>query len=137
MLSCWLIFCLDVCDGCVVKGVCFCDYVDMGDIVELVLCYCDQGVDELVFYDIGVSLEGCVVDVGWIECIVCLIDILFCVVGGISDVEIVCCVLYVGVDKILINLLVFGCLVLIEELVDVFGVQCVVVGIDLVCEFDG
>lgn len=36
MLSCCIIFCFDVCDGWVVKGVCFCDYVDMGDVVELV-----------------------------------------------------------------------------------------------------
>lgn len=105
-----------------VKGVCFCDYVVMGEIVDLVLCYCDEGVDELVFYDIIVSLEGCSVDCGWVECVVCVIDILFCVVGGICLVEEVCVVLYVGVDKILVNFLVLECLELIDEFVGVFGV---------------
>lgn len=75
-----------------------------------------------MFYDIGVSFEVCLVDVVWIECIVWLIDILFCVVGGIDSVEIVCCVLFVGVDKVLINLFVLGCFELIIELVDEFGV---------------
>ncbi len=137
MLSRRLIPCLDVRDGRVVKGVRFRDHVDMGDIVELALRYRDQGADELVFYDIGASPEGRAVDVGWIERIARLIDIPFCVAGGISDVETARRVLYAGADKISINSPALGRPALIEELADAFGVQCVVVGVDSVREADG
>ena len=137
MLSRRLIPCLDVRDGRVVKGVRFRDHVDMGDIAELALRYRAQGADELVFYDIGASPEGRAVDVGWIERIARLIDIPFCVAGGISDVETARRVLYAGADKISINSPALGRPALIEELADAFGVQCVVVGIDSVREPDG
>ncbi|MEI4517549.1 MULTISPECIES: imidazole glycerol phosphate synthase subunit HisF [unclassified Stenotrophomonas] len=137
MLSRRLIPCLDVRDGRVVKGVRFRDHVDMGDIAELALRYRDQGADELVFYDIGASPEGRAVDVGWIERIARLIDIPFCVAGGISEVETARRVLYAGADKISINSPALGRPALIEELADAFGVQCVVVGIDSVREPDG
>ena len=137
MLSRRLIPCLDVRDGRVVKGVRFRDHVDMGDIAELALRYRDQGADELVFYDIGASPEGRAVDVGWIERIARLIDIPFCVAGGISDVETARRVLCAGADKISINSPALGRPALIEELADAFGVQCVVVGIDSVREPDG
>lgn len=137
MLSRRLIPCLDVRDGRVVKGVRFRDHVDMGDIAELALRYRDQGADELVFYDIGASPEGRAVDVAWIERIARLIDIPFCVAGGISDVETARRVLYAGADKISINSPALGRPALIEELADAFGVQCVVVGIDSVREPDG
>ncbi len=137
MLSRRLIPCLDVRDGRVVKGVRFRDHVDMGDIAELALRYRDQGADELVFYDIGASPEGRAVDVGWIERIARLIDIPFCVAGGISDVETARRVLHAGADKISINSPALGRPQLIEELADAFGVQCVVVGIDSVREADG
>jgi len=116
MLSRRIIPCLDVRDGRVVKGVRFRDHVDMGDIVELALRYRDQGADELVFYDIGASPEGRAVDVGWIERIARLIDIPFCVAGGISDVETARRVLYAGADKISINSPALGRPALIEEL---------------------
>ena len=137
MLSRRIIACLDVRAGRVVKGVRFRDHVDMGDIAELALRYRDQGADELVFYDIGASPEGRAVDVGWIERIARLIDIPFCVAGGISDVETARRVLYAGADKISINSPALGRPALIEELADAFGVQCVVVGIDSVREADG
>ncbi len=137
MLSRRIIPCLDVRDGRVVKGVRFRDHVDMGDIAELALRYRDQGADELVFYDIGASPEGRSVDVGWIERIARLIDIPFCVAGGIDSVETARRVLFAGADKISINSPALGRPELITELADEFGVQCVVVGIDSVREADG
>ncbi len=137
MLSRRLIPCLDVRDGRVVKGVRFRDHVDMGDIAELALRYREQGADELVFYDIGASPEGRAVDVAWIERIARLIDIPFCVAGGITDVETARRVLHAGADKISINSPALGRPALIEELAEAFGVQCVVVGIDSVREPDG
>ena len=137
MLSRRLIPCLDVRDGRVVKGVRFRDHVDMGDIVELALRYRDAGADELVFYDIAASPEGRSVDRGWVERVARLIDIPFCVAGGIRGVEDARAVLHAGADKISINTPALERPALVAELADAFGVQCVVVGIDSVREADG
>jgi len=137
MLSRRIIPCLDVREGRVVKGVCFRDHVDMGDIVELALRYRDQGADELVFYDISASPEGRSVDYAWVERVARLIDIPFCVAGGIRDVETARRVLHAGADKISVNSPALERPQLVSELADAFGVQCVVVGIDSIREADG
>ncbi|WP_305803970.1 imidazole glycerol phosphate synthase subunit HisF [Stenotrophomonas sp. YIM B06876] len=137
MLSRRIIPCLDVREGRVVKGVRFRDHVDMGDIVDLALRYRDNGADELVFYDISASPEGRSVDREWIERVARLLDIPFCVAGGIRDVETARQVLHSGADKISINTPALERPALITELADTFGVQCVVVGIDSLREPDG
>ena len=109
----------------------------MGDIVELALRYRDNGADELVFYDITASPEGRSVDRTWIERVARLIDIPFCVAGGIRDVETARAILHAGADKISINTPALQRPALISELAQAFGQQCVVVGIDSIKEEDG
>ena len=137
MLSRRIIPCLDVREGRVVKGVKFRDHVDMGDIVELATRYRDQGADELVFYDITASPQGRSVDRGWVERVARVIDIPFCVAGGIRSVDDARAVLLAGADKVSINTPALERPALIGELADAFGVQCVVVGIDSVRDADG
>jgi cyclase len=137
MLSRRIVPCLDVRDGKVVKGVRFRDHVDVGDIAELALRYRDEGADELVFYDIGASPEGRSVDYAWVERVSSLLDIPFCVAGGIRDVATARAVLHAGADKISVNSPALERPELISELADAFGVQCIVVGIDSVRDPDG
>lgn len=137
MLSRRIIPCLDVRDGRVVKGVRFRDHVDMGDIVDLALRYRDEGADELVFYDITASPEARRVDRDWIERVARLIDIPFCVAGGIRSVDDARIVLHAGADKVSVNTPALDRPELIDELADAFGVQCVVVGVDSLRDADG
>ncbi|MBB6186736.1 imidazole glycerol phosphate synthase subunit HisF [Rhodanobacter sp. MP7CTX1] len=137
MLSRRIIPCLDVRDGKVVKGVRFRDHVVMGEIVELALRYRDEGADELVFYDITASPEGRSVDRAWVERVARVIDIPFCVAGGIRSVDDARAVLHAGADKISVNSPALERPGLIDELAAAFGVQCVVVGIDSLRDADG
>ena len=137
MLSRRIIPCLDVRDGRVVKGVRFRDHVDMGDILDLALRYRDEGADELVFYDITASPEGRSADRNWVERVARVIDIPFCVAGGIRDVEDARVLLHAGADKISINTPALERPGLVNELAEAFGVQCVVVGIDSLRDEDG
>ena len=137
MLSRRLIPCLDVKDGLVVKGVRFRDHVVMGSIEDLALRYRDEGADELVFYDITASPEGRGVDVAWVERVARIIDIPFCVAGGIRSVEQARAVLKAGADKVSVNTPALERPDLIDELAAAFGVQCVVVGIDSLRDADG
>lgn len=130
MLTKRIIPCLDVKDGRVVKGTQFRNHRDVGDIIELAQRYADQGADELVFYDITASSDGRVVDKSWISKIAQVINIPFCVAGGIRSAEDARQILHDGADKISINSPALERPAFITELSDTFGTQCIVVGID-------
>ncbi|HYC71105.1 MAG TPA: imidazole glycerol phosphate synthase subunit HisF [Opitutaceae bacterium] len=134
MLARRIIPCLDVRDGRVVKGVQFRDHVDMGDILELARRYRDEGADEIVFYDITASSDRRTVSADWVTRVARVIDIPFCVAGGIRSLEDARRVLHAGADKISINSPALETPGLIGELAAEFGSQCVVVGIDSLAE---
>jgi len=137
MLTRRIIPCLDVRDGEVVKGVRFRDHVVMGAIEELARRYRDAGADELVFYDITASPQQRAVDCAWVERVARIIDIPFCVAGGIRSVADARAVLHAGADKISVNSPALERPELIDELAAAFGVQCVVAGIDSLRDADG
>ena len=130
MLTKRIIACLDVRDGRVVKGVQFRNHRDMGDILELSQRYADEGVDELVFYDITASSDGRVVDKSWVNNVARRINIPFCVAGGIRSIKDARAILNDGADKISVNSPALERPEFITELAEAFGTQCVVVGID-------
>ena len=102
----------------------------VGDILELARRYRDEGADELVFYDITASPDGRSVDRSWIYRIAAVLDIPFCVAGGIRSIADAEEILNYGADKISINTPALARPELITELARRFGSQCVVVGID-------
>ena len=117
-------------DGQVVKGVRFRDHRIVGEILELAARYRDEGADELVFYDITASPEDRSVDRSWIRRVARILDIPFCVAGGIRSVTDAEEVLAAGAEKISVNSPALARPELIGELSERFGAQCVVVGID-------
>lgn len=117
-------------DGQVVKGVRFQDHRVVGDILELAQRYCQEGADELVFYDISASPRGERVSRRWVSAVAAVLDIPFSVAGGIRSVADAEQVLAAGAEKISINSPALDDPALITELAQRFGSQCVVVGMD-------
>lgn len=117
-------------DGKVVKGVQFRNHRIVGEIVELADRYCRDGADELVFYDITASPDGRTVDRSWVSQVAAVLDIPFCVAGGIRTVGDAEDILNQGADKISINSPALANPNLISDLASRFGSQCVVIGID-------
>ncbi|QCI19688.1 MAG: imidazole glycerol phosphate synthase subunit HisF [Buchnera aphidicola (Brevicoryne brassicae)] len=130
MLAKRIIACLDVSNGLVVKGVQFKNHEIIGDILPLSKCYANDGIDELVFYDITAATKNKLVDRTWIEKIAQIINIPFCVAGGIKSVDDAKNILSSGADKISINSSALNDPNLITKISERFGVQCTVVGID-------
>lgn len=130
MLAKRIIPCLDIQDGHVVKGMQFRNHEIIDNIVPLAKRYVREGADELVFYDITASSSNRVVDKNWVSRVAEVIDIPFCVAGGIKSIKDASQVLLCGADKISINSPALADPYLISRLADHFGVQCVVVGID-------
>ncbi len=83
-----------------------------------------------MFYDITASSDGRVVDKSWVARVAEVIDIPFCVAGGIRSIDDAAKILSFGADKISINSPALADPTLITRLADRFGVQCIVVGID-------
>ena len=108
----------------------FRDHRTVGDILELALRYRDSGADELVFYDITASPDDRSVDRSWITQVAQLLDIPFCVAGGIRSVAMAEEVLGCGAEKVSVNSPALADPALIDALSARFGAQCVVVGID-------
>jgi len=121
----------------VVKGVRFREHRDAGDILELARRYRNDGADELVFYDITASPENRSVELAWVASVARVLDIPFCVAGGIRSIADAEAVLAAGADKISINSPALEQPELIERLATRFGSQCVVVGIDSQTGYSG
>ncbi len=112
------------------KGINFVNIRDAGDPIELGEFYAQQGADELVFLDITATKEERKTFVELVRDIAHHLNIPFTVGGGISSVEDVAPLLQAGADKISVNSLAVKDPGLINELVDAFGSQCIVVAID-------
>ena len=98
--------------------------------MELAARYCAEGADELVFYDITASPDERTVDRSWVSNVARVLDIPFCVAGGIRTLADAEDILNKGADKISINTPALADPDLIGTLARRFGSQCVVIGID-------
>ena len=129
--------CLDVDKGRVVKGVEFVDIRDAGDPVELAERYDAAGADELVFLDITASHESRDTIVELARRTADNVFIPFTIGGGIRSVEGAQAVLDAGADKVSVNSAAVAEPGRLNELVGVFGAQCVVLAIDAKRRDDG
>lgn len=125
-----VIVCLDVRDGLVTKGVKFKGNVDIGDPVEMARRYYEDGVDELVFYDITASAERRGIMIGVVERVAEQIFVPFSVGGGIRAVEDMRAVLLAGAEKVSVNSAAVRDPAIIEDGAARFGRQCIVLGMD-------
>ncbi|MFW5923063.1 MAG: imidazole glycerol phosphate synthase subunit HisF, partial [Planctomycetota bacterium] len=128
MLSKRVIICLDVREGKTTKGVRFEGNEEVGDPVEMARRYYEQGVDELVFYDITASHEkrGIMIDV--VRRVARAIFIPFSVGGGLRTVDDMREVLLAGAEKVSIDSGAVRDPDLISRGAEAFGSQCIVLG---------
>jgi cyclase len=131
MLSKRIISCLDVRDGKLAKSVKFVDTQDIGDPVAKAREYYEQGLDELVFYDITASSEerGIMLDV--VSQVAEQVFIPFSVGGGLRTVEDCSRVLLAGAEKVNVNSAAVKNPGLITEAAYAFGAQAVVLSMDV------
>lgn len=130
-LSKRLIPCLDVRDGRLTKGVRFQGNEDIGDPVETARRYCEEGADEIVFYDITASHEARGIFLDVVERVASAIFIPFSVGGGIATVEDMRAVLLAGAEKVSVNSAAVKTPDLIAKGAAAFGSQAIVAGMDV------
>ena len=130
MLSKRIIICLDVRDGKTTKGIKFMNNIDIGDPVEMAKEYYEQGVDELVFYDITASSDRRDIMIEVVRGVAENIFIPFSVGGGIRTLDDMYRVLDAGAEKISVNSAAVLNPPIISQGARHFGNQCIVLGMD-------
>jgi cyclase len=131
MLSKRIISCLDVRDGKLAKSVKFVDTKDIGDPVVQAKKYYEEGLDELVFYDITASSERRDIMIEVVSRVAEQVFIPFSVGGGLRTVKDCSRVLLAGAEKINVNSAAVKRPELIAEASYAFGAQAVVLSMDV------
>jgi len=130
MLSKRIISCLDVRDGKLAKSIKFVNTKDIGDPVAQAKQYYEDGLDELVFYDITASNEQRDIMIDVVSQVAEQVFIPFSVGGGLRSVEDCSRVLLAGAEKINVNSAAVKRPTLITEASMAFGAQAVVLSMD-------
>jgi cyclase len=131
VLSKRIIACLDVRDGNLAKSIKFVDTKDIGDPVSKAREYYEDGLDELVFYDITASSDARDIMLDVVEQVASQVYIPFSVGGGIRSVEDAHKLLWAGAEKINVNSAAVKRPELIAECAHAIGNQNTVLSMDI------
>ncbi len=131
MLSKRVVACLDVRDGKLAKSVKFVDTKDIGDPLEKAKQYYEQGLDELVFYDITASSDGRGIMLDVVEQVASHIFIPFSVGGGIASVDDATSLRLAGAEKINVNSQAVKNPVIITDIARAIGSQSTILSMDV------
>jgi cyclase len=131
MLSKRLIACLDVRDGRLAKSVKFVDTRDIGDPVARAREYYEDGLDELVFYDITASSDRRNIMLDVVEKVAEQVFIPLSVGGGVRTVADATDLRLAGAEKINVNSAAVQRPELISECAEAIGDQNVVLSMDV------
>ena len=131
MLSKRLITCLDVRGGKLAKSVRFVDTIDIGDPVEKARQYYEDGIDELVFYDITASREKRDIMIELVEEVAAKVFIPLSVGGGIRSVEDATKLRMAGAEKVNVNAAAVKRKELISEIAHAIGSQSTILSMDV------
>jgi len=130
MLSKRLIACLDVRDGCVVKGVQFQDLANAGDPAALARRYNAEGIDELVILDVTATIENRRALAATLRAVSRELFIPLTVGGGIRSEADAEAALDAGADKVALNSAALADPALVTRLAARYGSQAAIVAID-------
>lgn len=131
MVSKRIISCLDVRDGKLAKSVKFVDTRDIGDPVSTAKKYYDDGIDELVFYDITASSDKRDIMIDVVSAVASKIFIPFSVGGGLRTLDDCNRVRLAGAEKINVNTAAVANPSLIMQVSQALGAQAVVLSMDV------
>ena len=117
--------------GRMVKGKQFSDFRDTGDPIFASRIYNAQYVDELIFLDIDATNEKRETNFSVIEEVSKECFMPLTIGGGVSTVEQIRKLLSSGADKVVINTEAINNLEFIKQAANIFGSQCIIIGIDV------
>lgn len=126
-----IIPCLDIFNGRVIKGVNFKNLIDIGDPVDVVRYYEDEGADEIVVLDISATIENKTQTFNMINSVSYKISIPLTVGGGVRSLNDIEILFNSGADKISLNTYIIDNFNFIKTIKFKYGSQCIVAAIDV------
>lgn len=124
-------------DGGLVKSIEFGKYNYIGDPINAIRLYNEMEVDELVILDISASKEGRGPDFEMIDELTGNAFMPICYGGGVSSVEDIKKLFYLGVEKVAINNKLLSDRAFIKEASKLHGKQSIVGAVDVSKNFFG
>lgn len=121
---------IDVLNDQAVKYVQFRNPTIIGDPAELGKKYTEDGADELIYLDTTASLKNQDLKIEWIRKVAEQVYIPFSVIGGVRTVDDFKNLLRAGADKVGVNSAAVQRPELLREAAEIYGKQCVVLGLD-------
>jgi len=131
MLTKRIIACLDVVDGLVTKARKFQDNIEIRPAVDVTSDLYEDGIDEVIFYDIKASSDKRPIDLGTVRKVASRIFVPFTVGGGIRNLSDMMAVLRSGAEKISIDSMAVRNPEIISHGSGEFGRQCMVVSMQV------
>ncbi len=131
MLTKRIIACLDVVDGMVTKARKFQNNIEIRPAVDVISDLYEDGIDEVIFYDIKASAERRAIDLDTVRKVARRIFVPFTVGGGIRDLSDMMAVLGAGAEKISIDSMAVRNPEIISHGAKEFGRQCMVVSMQV------
>ena len=126
MLTKRLIACFDIINDRVTKAVQFQDNIDIASAEELAEKMYEEGIDEIIFYDITASSEKRKINMETVRKTASRVFIPFAVGGGIKNLEDMYETLKAGAEKISVDSMAVRNPKIITEGAKAFGSQCIV-----------
>lgn len=131
MLTKRIIACLDVVDGMVTKARKFQNNIEIRPAVDVISDLYDDGIDEVIFYDIKASSDKRPIDLRTVRMVASRVFVPFTVGGGIRDLSDMMEVLGAGAEKISIDSMAVRNPEIISHGAREFGRQCMVVSMQV------
>jgi cyclase len=131
MLTKRLIACLDIVNGTVTKATKFQNNLPIAPAVDVIERLYEQGVDEVIFFDILASAEKRKIDLPTVREVAKRVFVPFTVGGGLKTLEDMREALKAGAEKISIDSMAVRNPDLIRQGAEAFGRQCVVVSMQV------
>jgi cyclase len=131
MLSKRVVSCFDVRDGKLVKSVKFVNTREIGEVLGRAKEYYEDGLDELVMYDITASSDRRSIMLETVEAVAAEIFIPFSVGGGIRSVDDATSLRWAGAEKVNVNTAAVERPELIAEISLAIGSQSTILSIDV------
>ncbi len=131
MLSKRVVSCFDVRDGKLVKSIKFVNTREIGEVLGRAKEYYEDGLDELVMYDITASSDQRNIMLDTVEAVAAEIFIPFSVGGGIRSVDDATSLRLAGAEKINVNTAAVERPELIAEISLAIGAQSTILSIDV------
>jgi cyclase len=131
MLKKRLVACLDVRGDVLVKSVRFANTQELGSVLGRAKQYAEEGIDELVFYDITASSDRRNIMLDTVERVAAEVFIPFSVGGGIRSVDDATALRLAGAEKVNVNSAAIARPELVSEIAHAIGTQSTVVSMDV------